>query len=61
MTPVTEIPLDDGATLIWDADWKSWKLMRGSAFIRYLNRFEANFVNSALRAQLAKSQQVEPS
>jgi hypothetical protein len=48
---VEVIPLGEGKELRWVADYKGWALFRGDALIRDLDRFEARFVEAALKAQ----------
>jgi len=52
----TEIPLSDGAVLKYQlitsfaGSHKAWSLHRDDAHIRFLDVFESEFVNSALKA-----------
>ncbi len=50
------IDIGDGGQLRMDPDMHgAWRLFRGDSHIRYLDKFERNFVNSAIRAALTET------
>lgn len=55
------IDIGEGGQLRMDPDIHgAWQLFRGGSHIRYLDKFERNFVNSAIRAALAGTPHAAP-